>query len=571
MDEILGVIIDSEGMSFNDLKPIYKEFLLKLAVTLTKDELYQRSKSIMRRQKKKLLRRNSSVRTKHNHVICTKFKRLKHAFQKMRLNKKCPKKSGVKKPEVAEKVDVKLPESSLSSSSYDTRQFRPKEPTHVSKKHSYRKRANEIKGARRDRTSTSEESDFFSLRRSKTRAQNFDSKNHNKNSSSGYVSCSECSYDSDTCTCVSADKCYCSLGNKHFVKVVSKSNKSTLHSCKTDEKCYCSLGTKCYCSLSLEKGTLTWCGCDTDSCTESNKCYCQNQNKSTIFEQLKQRGFIPSSESATTPPNHRKLCKKNSNTKSTRSLEYMPNPTEQYYEKLKKKRSGDRRTPCNSELALDYELFTVTDGQQPVRNRNAPPFANNKTSVRSYSSTKYSGKTLQSAAIPTRECNEALSVKKSAEIAALFADIKLSQTTDITQMIPKNRANLIVRNAYSQIAPTKTCTRPENTSLKSEKRFNVPCTNRMIANSLFNAKNIPKNNMYSARNGLYTIQSQSDESRRSTMSESRKRRDSNDSMRATDKKRETNETREYYTLEPEFDGHKNDASSILENSLGYLP
>lgn len=48
-------------MSFNDLKPIYKEFLLKLAVTLTKDELYQRSKSIMRRQKKKLLRRKKST------------------------------------------------------------------------------------------------------------------------------------------------------------------------------------------------------------------------------------------------------------------------------------------------------------------------------------------------------------------------------------------------------------------------------------------------------------------------------------------------------------------------------
>lgn len=56
-------------MSFNDLKPIYKEFLLKLAVTLTKDELYQRSKSIMRRQKKKKLRRKSSmsqVTLKHN-------------------------------------------------------------------------------------------------------------------------------------------------------------------------------------------------------------------------------------------------------------------------------------------------------------------------------------------------------------------------------------------------------------------------------------------------------------------------------------------------------------------------
>lgn len=65
LDEILNAIIDSDGMSFNDLKPIYKEFLLKLAVTLTKDELYQRSKSIMRRQKKKKMKRNNpSARTR---------------------------------------------------------------------------------------------------------------------------------------------------------------------------------------------------------------------------------------------------------------------------------------------------------------------------------------------------------------------------------------------------------------------------------------------------------------------------------------------------------------------------
>ena len=57
LDDILNAIIDADGMSFNDLKPIYKEFLLKLAVTLTKDELFQRSKNIMRRQKKKKLKR----------------------------------------------------------------------------------------------------------------------------------------------------------------------------------------------------------------------------------------------------------------------------------------------------------------------------------------------------------------------------------------------------------------------------------------------------------------------------------------------------------------------------------
>lgn len=69
MDDILGAIIDADGMSFNDLKPIYKEFLLKLAVTLTKDELFQHSKAIMKRQKKKIVRRNSTVQNKRKKML----------------------------------------------------------------------------------------------------------------------------------------------------------------------------------------------------------------------------------------------------------------------------------------------------------------------------------------------------------------------------------------------------------------------------------------------------------------------------------------------------------------------
>lgn len=78
-------------MSFNDLKPIYKEFLLKLAVTLTKDELYQRSKSIMRRQKKKKLRRkpsNATQKPRKTYILGSKslskvFCFGKHHFSKL--------------------------------------------------------------------------------------------------------------------------------------------------------------------------------------------------------------------------------------------------------------------------------------------------------------------------------------------------------------------------------------------------------------------------------------------------------------------------------------------------------
>lgn len=88
LDDILNAIINSEGMSFNDLKPIYKEFLLKLAVTLTKDELYQRSKSIMRRQKKKKLKRKNSSATTHPAKMIMGAFGLKNVFRLGKFKKK---------------------------------------------------------------------------------------------------------------------------------------------------------------------------------------------------------------------------------------------------------------------------------------------------------------------------------------------------------------------------------------------------------------------------------------------------------------------------------------------------
>lgn len=205
-----------------------------------------------------------------------------------------------------------------------------------------------------------------------------------------YVSCSECSYDSDTCTCVSADKCYCSLGNRfaqqqgkpHHLKNHRPHTVQSCHSknCRSDDKCYCSLNEKDNNTLN----TLTWCGCDTDSCAESNKCYCNNFASTTkdqlvtggtIFEQLKRRGFIPSpSQKVITPPHHRKkLCKKNSNTKTTRSVEYVSNPTEKYYEKLKTFR-GNLTSVNNGLKFAEYlaENSRLSSGYHDVKLRADP-------------------------------------------------------------------------------------------------------------------------------------------------------------------------------------------------------
>lgn len=66
---------------------------------------------------------------------------------------------------------------------------------------------------------------------------------------------------------------------------------------------------------------------------------------------------------------------------------------------------NNKESKCANNLSLDYELFTTGDGARHVK--------------------------------PV----EALSVKKSVEAAALFTNIKLSQTTDITNLGGKKERN----------------------------------------------------------------------------------------------------------------------------------
>ncbi|XP_037091428.1 uncharacterized protein LOC119111729 [Pollicipes pollicipes] len=54
VDDVLRQVVNPGGMSFSDLRPEHRELLLRLALTLSKDEMYQRSKHIMKKQSKKL-------------------------------------------------------------------------------------------------------------------------------------------------------------------------------------------------------------------------------------------------------------------------------------------------------------------------------------------------------------------------------------------------------------------------------------------------------------------------------------------------------------------------------------
>lgn len=68
------------------------------------------------------------------------------------------------------------------------------------------------------------------------------------------------------------------------------------------------------------------------------------------------------------------------------------------------------RTCISDSLALDYELFSIANDRNHRHGSSRPRDKGNSKHIRS---------------------QEALSVKKSVEMAAVFADVKLSQTTDV--------------------------------------------------------------------------------------------------------------------------------------------
>ncbi|XP_065205546.1 uncharacterized protein LOC135835290 [Planococcus citri] len=358
VDEILNVIIKEEGMSFNELKPIYKEFLLKLALVLSKDELYNRSKTIMKKQKIK------KKVPKLKKVITTK-KGLKNVFRKPLVKLKPTSSSGGGSCSCKKSAaEAKLYTDSTSTDSFflkekskpEVPKLRPTKNTNV--------RHKTLKFRSQRITSTSEDSDYPNVNHRKL--QYSKNKQNNRDdvlrpSSSGYFSFSECSYDTESCTCTSADKCYCSLSKEQQKKKSIAANFSA-------------------------------CSCDTLACRKRNKCYCAKPKKLSLVEQLKQKGFAVS-ESSLSPDDSptNKSVRDKRYSKLSKSLEYLENTSSssQYKSRMELyDTSGQKAFPCrhtykycpslssassktsqkksssSDNLAVDYSMFAKPEPSQ---------------------------------------------------------------------------------------------------------------------------------------------------------------------------------------------------------------
>lgn len=248
-----------------------------------------------------------------------------------------------------------------------------------------------------------------------------------------YVSYSECSYNSDACTCTSADRCYCSLGHDHdrISRRIKEKNKSsylhntdTLISCRTDDKCYCSLDDDD--GTDFSNGTY----CDTESCNSITKCYCK----------------------------HRVVQSPPSTTSITKKV---------------------NRTCITDSLALDYELFSIANDRS---RRNAQHRQNNSKHIRS---------------------QEALSVKKSVEMAAVFADVKLSQTTDIkhinggvTSSEEEQQAHITRNNRRNSVISSRTGQTKRSGSTRSKSGITKNVIEAAEQNPIFRKNTQKINEMY---------------------------------------------------------------------------
>jgi hypothetical protein len=209
IDQVLDRIINPGGMSFNDLKPSYQELILKIALTLTQDQLYQKSKQAMKKQqplRKKLSPKPSAAESSEE---ASQFLgNLLRPFSKIA--------SGRVSGAPGKRLSGKFGLSPLSGN------VKTKVPKVILKK-------------------GKEEEPFMSF-------------------------CSGCIC--DNCS----EKCYCSLPTKQHVKVlgcVSAALSTAPSTCASE-------GTTCKASTTTD-GRKKICGYDTDSCAESEKCYCSLQ------------------------------------------------------------------------------------------------------------------------------------------------------------------------------------------------------------------------------------------------------------------------------------------------------
>ncbi|XP_076032409.1 uncharacterized protein LOC143020136 [Oratosquilla oratoria] len=246
VDDLLKQVINPKGMSFSEMDPDQREILLKLALTLSKDEIYQRSKSILRKQRGRTTSVMSLIDSdSDSSTISSVLRATKRSFSRLGSRASSLQSSYLKDKSPLRRLVSSKKGYSFERVHQDNSRDRENDFSHFLEQGG----SGTSKGRKMPKTPMPKRS--------------------SSHSEQSYLSCSECGYDSEC-----SSKCYCSLpprrsspSSRSHRSVTSSQSSSVNNNRK---------GNHDHSGVLHQNGTMNNnpCECDTESCAESEKCYC---------------------------------------------------------------------------------------------------------------------------------------------------------------------------------------------------------------------------------------------------------------------------------------------------------
>ncbi|KAK4325264.1 hypothetical protein Pmani_004126 [Petrolisthes manimaculis] len=371
-------------MSFTEMAPSQRQVLMDLALTLSKDELYQRSKSIMRQQTRA---RGTPVTPPHSDsdtsTITSVLRATKRSFSRL----------GSRASTLKDKSPLRRLVPSRSRHNLD--------------------QIGQCGGRRIPNTPMP------------------------RRATSGYQSCSECGYDSEC-----SSKCYCSLPRRVLSATPPHhpSCDCDTESCAESEKCYCSLkrvkkdGIKMY-EINLDSETDTNTEATGQGRVGRGRGYSSHDESESRRSSSRTRSPGPMSRQAPSDTNiasassRLATINKEYSTHDSRRSRKAPGPPLMLSPRLRRHPSGSLGSGGSQGSRGSSEGSEAGGSQQKILLVSA---------VDPSGKVVYRGASQQPRPRHHQSPDTAsiLSMKKTAEIAALFSELKLSQTTDLLQHHP---------------------------------------------------------------------------------------------------------------------------------------
>ena len=269
IDDVLKKIISPNGISFNEIKPVYRELLLKLAMTMSQDEIFQRSKNIIHQEKKKMKSKKSKTKSTKSYNTSGSEQSTLSSFLRMTFSSS---KNQSQQQQASSKGGTLEP-SRKSISGYDTGISLLSKSTSSNKVLTKA----DISGPIPLNGTTSQTSRGLQSASTKTplmpraihskvpqMSEKPPAKAMPEEIDDAYMSCSECGYES-VCT---YDSCSCSSKIAPQKKIQTP---LTVH--KNHSRLTTTLSDPDKIQVKHDD-TESLCDCDADSCVSSDKCYC---------------------------------------------------------------------------------------------------------------------------------------------------------------------------------------------------------------------------------------------------------------------------------------------------------